>query len=410
MSSEVPSVLFINRVYPPAGGATGALLAELAEDLVEAGWPVSVVTGPAPGAPPQEVRGGVHVHRVSSLPFDRHQTVRRALAYLSLYPMLFLKAAQLRSHDVVVTKTDPPMQFVFAPLLKAWTGQALIHWAQDVYPDIAEAVGVIRRRGLLARLLRPLATAALRRHDRVMAIGRCMKARLVERGLTPDDIAVVPNWPPDTVEPVPHAENPFRHEHELDDAFVVMYSGNMGLAHRFEPILDAAALLRFDPQVVFLFVGDGPRRAAIQQRAAGRGLDNVRFLPFQPFDQLAYSLSAADLHLVTMRAGTNGLVVPSKAYGALAAGRPCLLLGPDDSEVGQLIAEHECGAALPGATGRELADAIWAWKQDAQRRREAQRNAAASVKNARRRAVERFTQLVREVLPSRSSKSVSEAR
>ncbi|NBB86257.1 MAG: glycosyltransferase [Bacteroidetes bacterium] len=351
MPTEAPSVLFINRVYPPAGGATGAILSELAADLVADGWRVGVVTGPAPDAPAQAVTDdGVHVYRVPSLPFTRDSFMQRLGAYLSLYPMLLIRAARLRDYDVVVTKTDPPMQLVLGPLIKAWTGAVLVHWAQDLYPEIAEAVDVVPQGGWLAEGLRRLSTWALRRHDRIVAVGRCMKARIDACGVPVDRIAVMPNWPPQPVQPAPHAANAFRAEQQLGDSFVVMYSGNMGLAHTFAPLLDAAERLQGDPEVVFLFVGEGPRRAEVEAAAARRGLANVRFLPFQPMERLAESLSAADLHVVTMRPGTEGLVVPSKLYGVLAAGRPVLLLGADASEAARVLLQRPRAARV--AAGR----------------------------------------------------------
>jgi hypothetical protein len=122
-----PSVLFINRVYPPAAGATGALLAELAAGLVDDGWRVGVLTGSVPGEPTETVSSdGVHVYRMPCMQFERAHLARRAMAYMSLYPVLLMRALRLSDYDVVVTKTDPPMQFVLGPFIKAWTGQPLI--------------------------------------------------------------------------------------------------------------------------------------------------------------------------------------------------------------------------------------------------------------------------------------------
>ena len=397
MPSEAPSVLFINRVYPPAGGATGAILSELAADLVADGWRVGVVTGPAPGAPSFQVTDtGVRVHRVRSLPFTRDSFVQRLGAYLSLYPMLLTRAARLPDYDVVVTKTDPPLQLVLGPLIAAWTGAVLVHWAQDLYPEIAEALDVVPQGGWLAEGLRRLSTWALRRHDRVVAVGRCMKARIAARGVPADRISVMPNWPPQPVAPVPHAANRFRAEHGLEDRFVVMYSGNMGLAHTFAPLLDAAEQLQDDPEVLFLFVGDGPRRDEIGAVAARRGLANVRFLPFQPMERLAESLSAADLHVVTMRPGTEGLVVPSKLYGVLAAGRPVLFVGAATSEAARVLRTHDCGTVLSAPSGTDVARAIQAWKADPDRRDAAGERATAAVAAARNDAVRQFQRVVRE--------------
>lgn len=362
---------------------------------------MTVLTGPAEGAPASEITDdGVHVDRISALSFTRESTLRRGLAYASLFPAFLARGLRIPSPDVIVTKTDPPMLKVLGPLLGRFTGARTVHWAQDLYPEVAEGIGVIDEGGLLARAMRGLSTWALRRHDRVVAVGRCMRERLVEdRGLDSGTVSVIPNWPPSGVEPVPHDENPFRSEHDLDNRFVVMYSGNMGLAHPFDAVLDAAARLQDEaPDALFVFVGEGPRKDDLRQQAKRRGLANVRFLPFQPADRLHQSLSAADLHLVTMRSELEGLVVPSKLYGALGAGRPALFLGPSDSEAARVVEERDCGTVLPTPDGEELANAIRTWQGDPGRWGDACERAHAAVSDGFSAAVDRFDALLRSVV------------
>lgn len=396
-----PHVCFLNRVYPPASGATGALLAELTPVLVDRGWRVTVLTGPAEGGARAEVTGeGVHVERVGALSFTRESTVQRALAYASLFPAFVTRALRISTPDVIVTKTDPPMLKVLGPLLGRLTGARTVHWAQDLYPEVAEGVGVIGEGGLVARTMRRLSTWALWGHDQIVTVGRCMQERLVrDRGIAAERVSVVPNWPPSAVASVPHEENTFRAEHDLDDRFVVMYSGNMGLAHPFDAVLDAAEHLDASlPEICFLFVGEGPRKAELRTKVERRSLSNVRFFPFQPQERLAQSLSAADLHLVTMQEALEGLVVPSKLYGALAAGRPALFLGPPGSEAARVVNEHKCGTVCPHPSGSQLAEAIHEWYEHPDRRASACERARSAVADARFDAAEDFDALLRAVL------------
>ncbi|MBI3878478.1 MAG: glycosyltransferase family 4 protein, partial [Verrucomicrobia bacterium] len=317
------SVLFVNRVHPPAPGATGELLQQLAATLAASGWRVTVVAARPAGVTARgETRDGVRFEWVGGLPFTRASHARRALSYLSLYPALLGRLWRVPRHGTVVMLTDPPLQFVLGLLVRPFKRCRLVHWAQDVYPEVAEELGVIRQGGVLAGLLRGVANFALRRFDRVIAVGACMKQRLVARGLAAEKITVIPNWAdPREVRPVARGANAFLQEQGMTERFVVMYSGNFGLAHQFEPILDAAELLAAGaPRVAFLLVGDGPRAAWIQGEVARRNLENVRVLPPTPRARLAESLGAADVHLVSMRAELCGLVVPSKVYGVLAAG------------------------------------------------------------------------------------------
>jgi colanic acid biosynthesis glycosyl transferase WcaI len=364
------SVLFINRVYPPLDGATGQLLAELAPSLAKAGWQVTVVTGGAnEGAVRSEVLDGVRVERVAGLPFTRASHFRRALSYLSLYPALFCRAARLSRHDVVVTLTDPPMQAVCGVVLAALRKTRHVHWAQDVYPELAEEMGVLKKGGLVAGLLRRLSTWALRKSDGIVAVGRCMQARLVSRRLGSSTISVIPNWGQSIVSCCyDQPSQSFRRDHDWLGRFVVMYSGNLGLAHSFDAILDSAALLQASkPEVLFVFVGDGSRLPWVKQQVVERYLANVQFLPFQPKEQLTELLASADVHLACMRNELCGLVVPSKVYGILTAGRPCVFLGPEDSEAARLLRELGGGTVLSEATGDSLAHCLAAWAANPQR-------------------------------------------
>ena len=348
----MPSILFINRVYPPESGATGRVLEYVTGGFVSAGWVVSVLTtaGERSGAG-EEIRGGVKVIRVTS-GFSKKSLIVRALGYALMIPSLLLKALLLPRADVVVTKTDPPMLLIIGPILKLLKGSRLIHWAQDLYPEVAEEVGVFSKGGLLAGVIRSISTSSMMVCDVVVAVGRCMAERLEGRGIAQEKIRVVPNTGvEDDIMPVPRENNEFRKRHGLEGAFVIEYSGNLGRAHDFGTVLDAARMLeqRVETGILFLFVGSGPGEGLLRDEVVRMGLKNIRFLPPQPAEFLSESLGAGDLHLVTMKSGMSGLVVPSKFYGVMAAGRPCLFVGPEDSEVARVIREHRVGEVIaPG--------------------------------------------------------------
>jgi colanic acid biosynthesis glycosyl transferase WcaI len=353
--SDKRSILFINRVYPPVPGATGEMLRGMAEGLVELGHDVTVLTSGRSDLSPSEVVNGVRIERVGRSDIDRSSHLKRGLHYASLYPLFLQRALSLPRHDIVVTKTDPPMLAVLGPIIAKAKKSRAIHWAQDVYPELAGALGVIDKDGVLYRTLLNLSTWALKRHDAIVAVGRCMKQKIADRGIDLDRIHVIPNWADPDIRPIPHDDNPFRKEHGLDGKFVVMYSGNMGMAHPFDEVLDAAEELAADPDVVFLFIGDGPRKRWIEKEVSRRGLTNFRFLPFQPRERLSESLSAGDVHIVTMEEKVAGLVVPSKIYGVLAVGRPFALVGPKRSEAGW-IAEDLMKHVGPRTT---LSQKVW---------------------------------------------------
>jgi glycosyltransferase involved in cell wall biosynthesis len=367
----MPSILFINRVYPPDSGATGRVLEQAALTFVRAGWGVTILSTagdqPSPGA---FVRDGVKVIRTGGF-FSKSSLVARAAGYALMIPSLLLKALMLPRADVVVTMTDPPMLAVIGPILRLLKGSRLVHWAQDLYPEVAEEVGVFRRGGGVAGAIRALSTASLKAHHLVVSLGRCMSERLALRGIPGERVRLIPNIGMERdIVPCRSSDTAFRARNGIaKEELVVMYSGNLGRAHEFVTVLGAARLLKDQGEqgILFLFVGEGPSRLVVEREAAAARLSNVRFLPSQPGAEISESLGSADLHLVTMRHGMSGLVVPSKFYGVLAAERPCLFVGPLDSEVARVILEVGCGEVIRISEGAKLAATIQAYRDQPDR-------------------------------------------
>ncbi len=365
----MPSILFINRVYPPDSGATGRVLEHAARSFVKAGWDVTVLaTAASRESAGETVQDGVRIFRVGIL-FSKKTLVARALGYALMIPGLLVKALRLPRHDVVVTKTDPPMLAVIGPIIKATKGSRLIHWAQDLYPEVAEECGVLPKGGFLAGILRRLSTWGIQRHDLTLAVGRCMAERLVGRGISSEAIRVVPNAGLEgeivpTPCALPRERNALRETHGIGDAFVIMYSGNMGRAHDFTTVIGAARRLQEqgEKNILFLFVGEGPEEKGLRRAVAARKLENIRFLSPQPAATLSESLGTGDLHLVTMKEGMEGLVVPSKFYGVMAAARPTLFVGSKDSEVARMILEHGIGQVIVPGDDATLAEAILCYR------------------------------------------------
>jgi hypothetical protein len=201
------------------------------------------------------------------------------------------------------------------------------------------------------------------------------------------------------------SNNTFRREHHLEGKFVVMYSGNMGVPHLLEPLLDTARLLADDSDVVFYFVGGGVQKSSLETAAVDRGLANVRFLPYQPKASLSQSLSAADVQIVSVKPGVISCLMPSKVYGVLAAGCPVLAIAPANSELGEMIVSSRFGkvcdpssASLP----KDLKTALREMREDEDPSL-AERAYRYVCENASRRSqVDRFASLLRSVMSASS--------
>ncbi|WP_063634564.1 glycosyltransferase family 4 protein [Azospirillum humicireducens] len=329
--------------------------------MVAAGWRVTVV---ADGAVSRVAApAGIALHRTGGeVPEGDRPDAR---AYLDSLCRLTGLALRLPRHDVVVTMTDPPMLALAGPILAARHGAATVHWCQDLYPDLLPVLGV-RMPGMVHRLAVKGMSRALRRHDGVIAIGRCMRDRIAAMGVKEERLCLLPNWPDPAIRPLPKAGSAFRRSlgaREVESRFVVSYSGTLGLSHPMDGVLEAAARLQdSDPNILFLLTGEGRGFAAVEGKARSRGLRNLRRMPWQPAERLAESLSAADLHLVTMHPAAEGLLVPSKLAGVQAAGRPCLFLGPRESEAATRVAG--CGLVIDPFDGVAIADAVRSYAAD----------------------------------------------
>lgn len=372
-------ILAINQYYAPDHAATSQLLTELCEDLVERGDEVTVVASRGryfggEKLPAQEVLRGVRVVRPWATSFGKNTIPGRLADYLTFWGTAVARAIAEARPDVMLAVTAPPMIATGALVVASARRVPLVMWAQDVYPDIAVAVGMLSERAPAASALAALMRATYKASRRIVVLSNGMRDRLVTQGAPADRVRVIANWADGrAIRPMAHANNAFRREHAADGRFVVMYSGNLGVGHDFATFISAARLLQDRcPSALFLFIGDGSRRKEAEDLA--RGMHNVSFLPYQPYEMLGSSLSAADVHLISLRPAMEGLIVPSKLYGALATGRPVMFVGPEGCEVSRVIREHDLGwQGRPGdasglAAAIETAAASAAWCEERGRR------------------------------------------
>jgi glycosyltransferase involved in cell wall biosynthesis len=256
--------------------------------------------------------------------------------------------------------TQPPLFGLWGWVLKTLRGQRYFCMIMDLYPEVAVQDGLLSANSLLTRLLRTLARFTWKHADGIVVIGRCQRENLVALGISPEKIHFIPNWiNQHQVHSIPHAQNCLRKSLGFDnDDFIVLYSGNMGISHEFETLFSAAQHLLSEPRIRFLLIGDGVRRAELERQKSSRKLENIIFLPFQPTERLSESLSMGDIHIVTLRTGFEGLVVPSKAYGALAVGRPLVYVGHPSGEIARMVDEAGVGVVISENDDQTLVNKI----------------------------------------------------
>lgn len=359
-------VVFVNRFFYPDYAATSQILSDLAFDLALGGVQVEVITSrmlydnPAAALPPLEIVAGVTVRRIWSSRLGRANLVGRALDYFTFYLSAAWAVCRHTDRDtVVVAKTDPPLLSIAVAPAVRMRGGTLVNWLQDLFPEVANALRMHVVRGPVLELLRRMRNASLRSARMNVVLGSKMQTMVELQGVPSRQIRMIPNWADgEQIRPVLRECNPLREAWLLTDRFVVGYSGNMGRAHEFDTIIAAAERLRQHPNIVFLFIGSGAQRSLVENDFRQRGLGNVLFQPYQPRESLSQSLSAADVHLITLNPALEGLIVPSKFYGVSAAGRATLFIGDVQGEIPSVILEAGCGFAVASGDARALADLI----------------------------------------------------
>jgi putative colanic acid biosynthesis glycosyltransferase WcaI len=395
-------ILVLNLYYPPDTSATAKMAAAFLEPLA-AKHQVTLICG-RPSYDPTERRawrlsqserlGGVTIVRVGSTDYPRTQMARRVVNYLS-YVALSVPRAFFIKCDFVLAMTDPPFEGIVGAFIAMLKRKPFVYNIRDLYPDMALG-GSIVAPGLLARVWEMLHRWALRRATRVIVLGEDMKARIVAKGVPAERVSIVR----DGVEIAAASSAAPELDSEVISAirsgfrFVLLHAGNLGFYGAWQTLLAAARELEGDG-VGLVFVGDGTQRASLEAAAARSA--NVRFLPFFPPAKIASVLAAGDAHVITIKRGLEGVVVPSKMYGILAAGRPIVALASQQTDAASLGAREGFGVAADPDNPAELVAIVRALLGDPQRLAEmgtAARTAASRY--ARANETLKFQQILEE--------------
>jgi glycosyltransferase involved in cell wall biosynthesis len=371
------SLLILCQLFYPELVSTGQTMTEFAEQLAALGVEVEVLCGPPTilgrrqRVPKHLLHRGIRVRRVWGTRFPKLSLVGRILNQLTFACAAFLHLLLSRPKKPILVLTNPPFLAMGCALLRRLKlGPPYLYLVFDVYPDTAVRLGLLRKGGWIARLWDRLNRFAYRHAAAIVVIGRCMKdvvePKLQATGLDASDkLHHLPVWCDDlAIRATASPRAGLAEECQVANKFVVGYFGNMGRFHDLETIMEAAELLKDQADIAFLFVGEGHKKQWAIHRARERGLDNCRFHPYVPREDLGHLLALADLGLVSLLEGQEGLSVPAKTYGLMAAGVPVLAIVPATSEIARMVEETACGARIPPGDHHALAQRILELKHD----------------------------------------------
>ena len=346
----MPKLLIISQVYPPDPAAVGQQLADVAEEMVRRGWQVQVWTAaqgyedPSVRYPRRELRAGVQVSRLPWSSFGKGSIAVRLMAQLFFMVQAMLRALVTPGPTAILVSTSPPFAGFGGCGLSVLRRVPLVWWVMDINPDQMVTSGRLSARSLVARMFDWMNRRTLMQARDVIVLDRFMRDRILQKAPVEAKLHVVPPWPHDNVlADIPHDSNPFRRQHRLTESFVVMYSGNHGYSTPLDTLLEAAKRLRGESRLKFVFIGGGVVKKEIDAMVAREAPPNILSLPYQPLADIRYSLSAADVHVVSIANEGVGIVHPCKVYGALAIGRPVIALAPAASYAADILDQHRVG-------------------------------------------------------------------
>jgi glycosyltransferase involved in cell wall biosynthesis len=393
-------ILLLNEYYPPDTSATARMAAQVAERLAQQ-HDVTVVAG-RPSYDPDEfypfaplhrtIRNHVAVECVGSTTYPRHQMRRRVSNYLSYLSLAVPRALALRP-DIVLAMTDPPVAGIAGALIARLASRPFVYNIRDMYPDMALGASIVRESKWIERWQK-LHRSALKQAARVIVLGEDMRDRILAKGVQPENVVVIRDGT-SLVGGMPEVSDPVVQEIRSGFSFVVLHAGNLGFYGAWQTVLKAAEILSNEDTGI-VFVGDGANRMELEASAANA--KNVKFLPFRPAEQVPHVMMAGDLQVITVKRGLEGVVVPSKLYSTLAAGRPVLVIAARESDAARIVNSTGCGVSADPDDPMAVAAAIRELRSDPARLAEMGRRATETAKSyARVDELNRFAGVIEEV-------------
>lgn len=367
-------ILVYAHYYYPDVASTGQILAELCEGLIN-DFDITVIcvvpsyTGKIDEHYKKqkfyfEEHNGVKIVRVRVPEFDKKNKLSRIKNIISYFINSILATFKVGKQDLVYSISQPPiLGGVLGLIGKIIKGAKYVYNIQDFNPEQVEVVG-FSKSPIIIKLAKAIDKFSCKCSDCVIIVGRDMQQTLERRfkGKKVPSNMVINNWINEEeiypLESEHERVQQFKEQYELQDKFVIMYSGNIGLYYDLENIIKVIGEFKHHEDIVFAFVGDGTVKNQIEEYSIQNQLSNVTFIPYQKKEDLIYSLNAADVHLVTNQKGIKGVSVPSKIYGVMATGKAILGVLEKGSEAELLITNSQCGLTVEPQDYDEIKRAI----------------------------------------------------
>jgi glycosyltransferase involved in cell wall biosynthesis len=361
-------ITIFTQYFYPHHGATSQLMTDLAKGLSQHGYTVNIFTETQSKETTPESFSKININRTFS-------PVKSSTSIFSkiISSIFFLLGAvgyvmfNLSGNTPLLIASNPPYAGILGILFNIVSRGKYYFLLQDIFPESAAMSGIMKQNSILYKFFSKIIYLTYKYSEYIIVLSTSMQEFLEKKypDLKPK-IKVIENWAIEDIPVVSKPENNFAQQHELDEIFTVLYSGNLGRLHDIETITEAAKILKDEP-IKFVFIGDGAKTKIVNQAIENYQLQNILLLPYQPRELLPLSLTACDISLVSLIPGAESIVAPSKLYGMLAAGRGIISISVPNSYIDKLLTNSGCGVNVPPDNPQQLADIIRQLARDNQR-------------------------------------------
>jgi len=364
MENKQKKIAIVSQYFFPDHAATGNLMTNLALGLLNKGYDVKVYAGypsywgTSQKSQKSENYNGVIINRIFHYKSDTRTKYGSILIGITFFIFATQKLLFLSEKRLYFFVTTPPFLPLIGYILKKFKNQKYIVIVHDIHPEIIIKINYVKV-GLLTKIWEHFNKLIYNNADKIIVLGGCMANVMKQKyPKNSEKIKIIQNWEDGTfIKPMLKSQNKFSIENNLLGKFVIIYSGNMGVNHNLDIVVEAAKYLK-KSGIVFLFFGEGSQKNRIMKKSEELNLQNVKFFDFQPLINLPYTMTCGDAIIVSQEEGTEGLCVSSKFYTALAAGKPIIAIIGENSEISNVIKKFNCGIVISDYDAELLAKKI----------------------------------------------------
>lgn len=342
-------VVLVSEFFYPYKTSTQKILTELAEDFVEYGLEVDVLTTKnAYREEKQDLRKyeiyrGINIKRVFSTEGNRDSKIGRLLNYITFTTSVFFNLLFKKNYDKILFVSNPPLVPFIGYLIKKLRGKNYIYLVHDIYPDVAEKLGVIKKGSIISKVMNYMNKKIYTNAERIIALGKDMKRVIADKGVDEEKIEIVTNWADSRVNYEKEVDKNFYKKYRLENKFNILYTGNISKVHAIDTIVEVAKILKNEEDIMFTFVGDGNRKQDLIKLKDKEDLRNIQLENYMFGEEYNNLLNCANLFITTLQQGIEGLGVPSKTYTYMSVAKPLIAIMSENSEIGSMVNQYNLG-------------------------------------------------------------------